>query len=166
MAHLIAPITVEGIEMCCDPITRRTTEILIEAANAIGPNEWEIYRAAAYWDSESNPSAESEEPVSGTVVFGVCCGTQVVLEVWGEIEILNTGYDWLEVRLNGAREFYHESTEVTDADPWGKVAVGPFNVTINLPERPCGNIIEIDGSTDDAIANNDVWWKAKILSIQ
>ncbi len=152
--------------MCCDPVTRRTTEILIEAANAIGPNEWEIYRAAAYGDSESNPSAESEEPISGTVVFGVCCGTQVVLEVWGEIEILNTGYDWLEVRLNGAREFYHESTEVTDADPWGKVAVGPFNVAINLPDRACGNIIEIDGSTGDEIANNDVWWKAKVISIQ
>ena len=165
MAHLIAPITVEGIEMCCDPVTRRTTEILIEAANAIGPNEWEIYRANAYGDSESNPSAESEEPISGTVVFGVCCAKQVVLNLWGEIETLNDGFDWVEVRLNGARQFYYESTKTTD-DAWDKVAVGPFNVVIDLPDRACGNIIEIDGSTDDAIANNDVWWKARILLIQ
>ena len=165
MAHLIAPIMVGGVEMCCDPATRRTAAVLIESASEIAPSEWEIFRSAAYGDSESNPSAESEEPVGGTVVFGICCGTQVVLEVWGEIEILNTGFDWLEVRLNGVRQFYHESTEVSGADPWGKVAVGPFNVTINLDERPCGHIIEIEGSTGDEIANNDVWWRAKVVSI-
>jgi hypothetical protein len=38
-------------------------------------------------------------------------------------------------------------------------------VTINLDERPCGHIIEIEGSTKDEIANNDVWWRAKVVSI-
>jgi len=165
MAHLIAPILVEGVELCCDPATRRTVEVLIEAANEIAQNEWEIFRATAYGDPESNPQAESAETIAGTVVFGVCCASQVVIEVWGEIETLNTGYDWLEVRLNGAQEFYHESTE-TSEDPWDKVAVGPFTVTLNLTDRPCGNIIEIDGSTGDAIANNEVWWRAKLVSIQ
>lgn len=164
MAHLIAPIIVEGVEMCCDPATKRTTEILIEAASEIAQDEWEIYRATASGDSESNPSAESDEPVSGTVVFGVCCANQVVLEVWGQIETLNDGYDWLEVRLNGNQAFYHESTD-TSEDAWETIAVGPFTVTLNLDERPCGHIIEIDGSTGDGIANNDVWWRAKIVSI-
>ena len=164
MAHLIAPITVEGVEMCCDPALRRTTAVLIEAATEPGLGEWEIYRATASGDSGSNPSAESEGAISGTVVFGVCCATQVVLNLWGEIETLNDGFDWVEVRLNGVRAFYHESTKTTD-DPWDKVAVGPFNVTLNLADRACGNIIEIDGSTGDQIANNDVWWRAQLISI-
>lgn len=109
-------------------------------------------------------ASELMAPVSGTVVFGVCCASQVVLEVWGEIETLNDGYDWLEVRLNGVREFYHESTSTTE-DPWDSIAVGPFTVTLNLADRACGHIIEIDGSTGDEIANDNVWWRAKLVSI-
>ena len=164
MAHLITPITVESVEVCCDPATRHTPVVLIESATEIEADEWELFRATASGDSESNPSAETIDPVSGTVVFGVCCASQVVLEVWGEIETLNDGYDWLEVRLNGVRAFYHESTKTTE-DPWDSIAVGPFTVTLNLNDRPCGNIIEIDGSTGDEIANDNVWWRAKLVSI-
>ncbi len=164
MAHLIAPILVEGVELCCDPATRRTPEVLVEAANEIAPGEWEIFRATAPGDPESNPSAESDGPVAGTVVFGVCCAARVEIEVWGEIETLNTGFDWIEVRLNGVREFYHESTESSE-DPWDKIAVGPFAVILDLADRACGNLIEIDGSTGDEIANNDVWWRARVAAI-
>lgn len=165
MAHLIAPITVEGNELCCDPTNRRTTEVLIEAATEIALGEWEIYRATASGDEESNPQAESAGVVEGAVVFGVCCASTVELELWGEIETLNTGFDWVEVLLNGAQEFYHESTETTE-DPWDSIAVGPFPVTLNLEDRPCGNIIEISGSTGDEIANDNVWWRARLMSIQ
>ena len=165
MAHLITPITVEGVEVCCDPATRHTPVVLIESATEIAADEWEIFRATAYGDEISNSDAKStEEAVSGTVVFGVCCASQVVLEVWGEIETLNDGYDWLEVRLNDVRAFYHESTKTTE-DPWDSIAVGPFTVTLNLDDRPCGHIIEIDGSTGDEIANDNVWWRAKLVSI-
>jgi hypothetical protein len=164
MAHLITPIMVEGNELCCDPVTLRTTEVLIESATEISPDQWEIFRATAYGDEMSNSDAKSTETVSGTVVFGICCASQVVLEVWGEIETLNDGYDWLEVRLNGVREFYHESIK-TSEDPWDSVAVGPFTVTLNLDDRPCGHIIEIDGSTGDDIANDNIWWRARLVSI-
>ena len=165
MAHLITPISVEGVEVCCDPATRHTPVVLIESASEIAADEWEVFRANAYGDENSNSDATStEQAVSGTVVFGVCCASQVVLEVWGVIETLNDGYDWLEVRLNGTREFYHESVSTTE-DPWDAIAVGPFTVTLNLQDRACGNIIEIDGSTGDDIANNNVWWRARLVSI-
>lgn len=168
MAHIIAPMIIEGVEMCCDPVTRRTIEILIEDATVVGPDEWEIYRAQAYGDSTSNPQAQSnentEEAVSGAVVFGVCCGTQVVLELWGEIETLNNGYDTIEVLLNGQQQFYYESQQTT-SDPWDTIPVGPFTITLALPDRPCGNVININGSTGDAIANNNVWWRARLVSI-
>ena len=164
MAHLITPITVEGVEVCCDPATRHTPVVLIESATEIATDQWEVFRATAYGDEITNSDAKSAGVVAGTVVFGVCCASQVVLEVWGEIETLNDGYDWLEVRLNGVRAFYHESTS-TSTDPWDSIAVGPFTVTLNLADRPCGHIIEIDGSTGDEIANDNVWWRAKLLSI-
>ena len=46
-----------------------------------------------------------------------------------------------------------------------EIAVGPFDVTLNLVDRACGNIIEIDGSTGDEVANNDVWWRARLITI-
>ncbi len=86
MAHLITPITVEGVEVCCNPATRHTPVVLIEAASEIAPDQWEIFRATAYGDEITNSDAKStEEAVSGTVVFGVCCASQVILEVCGEI---------------------------------------------------------------------------------
>jgi len=164
MAHLIAPILVEGVELCCDPATKRTTEVLLDAATEISPDEWEIFRATAPGDPTSNPDAESASVVEGAVVFGVCCASTVELELWGNIETFNFGFDWIEVRLNGVQQFLHESPG-TSSDPWDTIAVGPFSVTLTLPDRPCGNIIEIEGSTRDEVANNDVWWRARLVSI-
>jgi len=164
MPHLITPILVEGVPLCCDPVARRTTEVLIDSAVEIAPDEWEIFRATAWGDETSNPQAESTEVVEGAVVFGVCCASSVQLEVWGEIETLDAGWDWLEVRLNGTRAFHHESAD-TSEDPWDTVAVGPFTVDLTLDERPCGHLIEIEGSTGDLTANNNVWWRARLVSI-
>ena len=164
MAHLISPIMIEGNELCCDPDTKRTEVILLDAATEISSDEWELFRATAYGDEESNEEAESTETISGSVVFGVCCASTVSIELSGNIETLNTGYDRVEVRLNGERKFYFESTETTE-EPWDTIAVGPFNVTLSLEDRPCGHIIEIDGTTGDEIANNDVWWRAKLVTI-
>ena len=114
MAHLITPMTIGGADYCCDPTTRHTPVILTGAATEIAPDEWEIFRATADGDEESNPEAASASSVSGTVSFGVCCASQVELEVWGEIETLNDGYDGLEMRLNGVQQFFHESTSTTE----------------------------------------------------
>ena len=164
MAHLISPIMIEGNELCCDPNSKRTDVILLDAATEISSSEWELFRATAFGDEASNEQAESTETVGGAVTFAICCASQVQLEVWGEIETLNTGFDWIEVRLNGERMFYHESTETTE-DGWDTVAVGSFSVTLSLEDRPCGNVIEIEGSTGDETANNDVWWRAKLVAI-
>jgi len=43
--------------------------------------------------------------------------------------------------------------------------VGPFTVDLSLDERPCGHLIEIEGSTGDLTANNNVWWRARLVSI-
>ncbi|MBP7948926.1 MAG: hypothetical protein KA004_04660 [Verrucomicrobiales bacterium] len=150
MAHLITPIRIDGFPYCCDPVTRRTEALLGGMAAVVGENEWEIYRVQ-----------QGEGAVSGSLRFGVCCATTVDIELTGEIETLNTGYDNIEVLLNGEREFFHESLDTSD-DPDETIHLGPILVTLTLTDRPCGHLIEIRGGTVDGIANNDVWWRATV----
>lgn len=164
MAHLIAPILVDGVLKCCQPGLGRTTATLAGDANEIAANSWEVYRATAFGDPGSNPDAESAEVGEGSVIFGICCGNQIELELEGQIETLNSGFDNIEVLLNGVQQFFFESIG-TSTDPWAATPAGPFNVAIPLPDRPCGNVIEITGSTIDTIANNDVYWNATIVGI-
>lgn len=164
MAHLISPIEIGGEHYCCSPSTKRTEAVLTGAANEIGDSEWELFRATASGNAESNEQAESEGIVGGTVTFGICCATGIELLLTGNIETLNTGYDTIRVLLNGQEVFYYESTE-TSEDPWETTGAGPFTVSLSLSDRPCGNIVEIQGTTVDEVANNDVWWRAKVVSI-
>jgi hypothetical protein len=150
MAHLIMPIILDGEAYCCQPATRRTAAILSDAATELSPNQWEIYRAA-----------QDNTIKTGAVKFGVCCAKQIVITLEGEIETLNDSYDWIRVLHNGIEVFFHESTQ-TSEDPDDAVAVGPFAVTLELEDRPCGHIFEITGSTGDGNANNDVFWKATV----
>jgi hypothetical protein len=150
MAHLIAPIDLDGVPTCCHPATKRTEAILSHSAIELGPNHWEIYRA-------DEPGAFRR----GAVKFGVCCAQQVRITLRGVVETLNNGYDWIEVKHNEARAFYFESSK-TSEDPDQTVEAGPFLVELYLEDRPCGHIIEILGSTNDNIANNQVWWEASL----
>jgi hypothetical protein len=150
MAHLIAPIQIDGQALCCQPATKRTEAVLGGMAAAIGANEWEIYRAA-----QDNTVKE------GSVAFGICCAQGIEITLTGQIETLNDGYDWIEVIHNGQQVFRHQSTDTSD-DPDETVAAGPFTLTLPLDDRPCGHLIEIRGSTGDGQANNDVWWRAAV----
>jgi len=151
MAHLITPIILDGEAYCCQPATRRTVAILKNAATELAPNQWEIYRA--YQDNT---------PKQGSVKFGICCATNIEITLNGQIETLNSGYDWIRVYHNGAEVFFRESADTSD-DPDDTVTVGPFVVSLPLEDRPCGHIIEITGSTGDGIANNDVFWRASVV---
>lgn len=150
MAHLIAPIDIDGTPLCCQPETRRTEAVLSGSATELSPNHWEIYRA--YQGAGS---------MDGAVKFGVCCATQVKIVLNGVLETLNDGFDFIHVHHNKAEVFSFRSTKSSD-DPDDTVPAGPFTVTIPLEDRPCGHIIEISGSTGDHIANNNVWWQAQL----
>lgn len=150
MAHLIAPIDIDGTPLCCQPATKRTDAILSGSATELASNEWEIYRAYS-----------GEGTKSGSVKFGVCCATEVTIVLTGQIETFNGGYDWIRVFHNGVEVFYFASTD-TSEDEDETVPAGPFTVSLPLTDRPCGHIIEITGSTEDHIANNDVWWRAEV----
>ena len=150
MAHLITPILIDGQLRCCQPATKRTEAVLTGSASELAPNEWEIYRA--YQDGSTR---------SGSVKFGICCATQIEITLNGEIETLNTGFDWIEVHHNGQQVFRHQSTD-TSEDPDETIPAGPFNIVLALDDRPCGHLIEITGSTGDGVANNDVWWQASV----
>jgi hypothetical protein len=163
MAFIIVPIDVLGTKYCCDPALRRTTAILSGEATELAQNEWKLFEANAYGDSSSNPTALSEAPVTGIVTFGVCCATGISFVLSGNLETYANGFDVLEVALNGNRVAYYTSAEST-TDAWQTTGVS-YNLTVELPERPCGNVIQISGSTRDDTANNGVWWKAKITSI-
>lgn len=150
MAHLIAPIDIDGTPLCCQPATKRTEAILSGSATEIATNHWEIYRAY-----------KGEGTKSGSVKFGICCATGVTITLTGQIETLNDDFDFIQVLHNGVEVFYRSSTDTSD-DEDETVPVGPFSVTLTLTDRPCGHIIEITGSTKDHIANNDVWWRAEV----
>ena len=150
MDHLITPIEIQGVPYCCQPATKRTEAILGGMATELGPNQWEIYRAA-----QDNTVKE------GSVTFGICCAQGLEITLNGQIETLNDGYDWIEVIHNGQQVFRHQSTDTSD-DPDETVAAGPFTVSLSLDDRPCGHLIEIRGSTGDGQANNDVWWQAVV----
>ena len=150
MPHLIVPILVDGVPLCCQPGTKRTEAVLSGSATLLGLNSWEIYRAI------QNATAQA-----GSVKFGICCATQVVITLHGMIETLNSGYDWIRVLHNDVEVFYHESTD-TSEDPDETVAAGPFTITLALEDRPCGHLIEITGATGDGAANNNVWWQATV----
>ena len=148
--HLIVPIYVGTELKCCVPDLMRTEAVLSGAANQIAENEWEIYRAAG------------TVQVEGSVKFGICCAKQVGIYLTGRIETLDSGYDNIQVIHNGEQVFFFQSTEDGQEDEDATVSVGPFHVSINLDDRPCGHMIEISGGTVDDRANNDVWWKASV----
>ena len=165
MAHLIVPVPIDNVLRCCDPETRRTKALLEGSAVSTGPNEWRVYEASAPGSPETNERAESEDVIEGAVKFGICCASVLELELEGRIETLNTGFDWIEVWINGERVFDFESTETTE-DPWDTISAGPFTLSFSLDDRPCGHVIEIRGSTGDEVANNGVWWDARVLDIR
>jgi len=180
MPHLLTPITINGTKYCVDTGTKRTDVVLEGDAAADGTDQWELFRATAVPDVPpgTNPEAESPDAVTprtyeGKVTFGVHGATEVELEIWGEIEVKNDGYDWCRVTLNPGTvdesvEFYEESEDYGSGDWFATVAnptSGVHTVTITLASRPCGNVIEIEGSTGDEKANNTTWWKVKIVSI-
>lgn len=170
MDFIITPITVDGQPKCCDPITRRTDAILKDRAQEIGPDHWELFRTVAIGNPQINKQASdnSDPPTKGSVIFGICCATSIQLELTGQVEVRNAGYDLVRVFLNDSTtpEFEAGSTQSLGSDfAWDNEPSGPHDVTISLPQRPCGNIIRIEGTTKDGIANNDIWWRAKIISI-
>ena len=167
MAHLIVPMEFDGDLYCCDPATRRTTALLSGAASEIAASEWEVFHASAWGDPSTNPNAYSTATSTGAVKFGVCCASEVVLELTGQMETLSSGFDWIEIKLNGTRVYFQASVS-SGTDPWDTESAGPVTVTLELTDRPCGHVIEIIGSTGingGLTANNDVWWRAKIISI-
>lgn len=150
MPFLITPIKVDGTQYCCQPETRRTQAILSGAARELALNSWEVYRAT------------KDGPVKqGSVKFGVCCADKVDISLSGNIETLNSNFDWIEVLHNDSQVFRHASTSSSE-DPDETIPAGPFLVSIDLDERPCGHIIEIRGSTEDTVANNGVVWQAEV----
>lgn len=170
MSHLILPIDIEGTKYCCQASTKRTEAILnssvfvdgeipdpfIPVSLELDPNNFQIYRA------------QQGEDVSGSVKFGICCASLIVITLDGEIETLNDEFDNIRVLHNGDEVFYFESTERESSesnppDPDETIPVGPFVVSIPLVDRACGHIIEISGETVDGFANNDVFWQASIV---
>lgn len=170
MSHLIQPIAIDGSKYCCQAATKRTEAILdslvlvngeipdpfIPVSLELDPNNFQIYRA------------QQGEDVFGSVKFGICCASSIVITLEGEIETLNDGWDRIRVLHNGAEVFYFESTqressESNPPDPDETISVGPFVVSIPLVDRACGHIIEITGETGDHFANNDVGWRASIV---
>lgn len=161
---LFSTIDVNGSPECCkDSLGGRTDEAITGDAALVSPGKWMLFNPQAPGDAGSNPDAEAPAEL-GTVEFGLCCATEIVLTLEGEIETLNTGYDSITVRLNGGI-VYTQSSVSTTADPWDKIAITPFDVTIPLTPQACGNIITITGDNVDDTANNDVWWTAEIKSI-
>ena len=116
---------------------------------------------------------------SGSVRFGVCCAYDLTIDLSGNMRAVFDGRDWIEVLLNGVRQFYKESSAADGAAWWlanhGIVVTNPHatyphtdSVTIILDQLVCGDVIEIRGASGTVHATDpeswapDIGWTATI----
>lgn len=158
MAFLVTPITIDGEPLCPDAVTRLTSAVLSGSASQLSDTTWQVWRAQCSGDSTSNPTAATEDIVTGSVLFGCSAASSLTLTLNGVLEGLNSEYDNIEVLHNGTRVFFAESESTSTTNAWDTISSGPHTVVIPLPERPCGHIIEIRGSSVDEVANNGTGW--------
>ena len=165
MAHLIQPILIDEGRHCCDLTLKRTAAILaFDAAETLVPNKWRVYHAQAIGTPETNPGASSGGIVSGSVKFGICCASEIMLTLTGNVEVDGDDdipLDWIEILHNNVRvpgAYYRVPYSDSDENPYGTqiIELGPFD--IDLTDRPCGHIFEIRGDTGDSLKNNNVYW--------
>ena len=143
MAHLITPIIIDGTQMCCDATTRRTDAVLFDDATAAGANIWKV-------------EAAIDESKVGTIIFGICCASEVVLKVTATGDgVYNYGLVWISSSV--ATEHFYTTSYITSYT---------HTETITLSDRACGNTISV-------IFNPVVYsggtaplkWELEILSI-
>lgn len=110
------------------------------------------------------PDASTNRTYEGSVSFGVCCVTGLEFDIMGQIETLNSGYDFLSIALNGVEQYYKQSSADGLGDSTANIG---FSDTYVMPitPKPCGNIVTLTASTVDEFANNDIYWQVGITPL-
>ena len=105
--------------------------------------------------------------VFGSARFGVCCQLHLYVRVLGSMRAKYDGRDYLQILLNDQSVFFKASDREDGVSYWVSQGLGdpmlpgypddqmpewyvyPHDevVRIDMPERACGNVIEIRGST-------------------
>jgi len=158
MNYPIVPIRLsDDLYHCIDPVTKRTEFVTFGDAGFIGGEGWYLYECPVLESCSDLGSSSSERAYSGFLEFGVSCGvTSVTINYEGLVERLNTGFDQLNIYLNG--DVVHREQSTQSGGPCDTEFIkGSFTIEIDST-RPCGNIIGIEGSTLDSVANNGVYW--------
>ena len=183
MTFLVTPIILSDFELhCINPITMMTDFLSAgDATYDSGSNEWTLYECPILTPPNpipTNDTANSTRVYAGYLEFATSCGVSAVnIELDGQLETHNDGWDYIQVYVNGSLFFaessvqaqYSESEGTYDyvtfwTKPYETVANLTSTLQIPLTPIPCGNIIQINASTGDEIANNNTYWKAVITA--
>ena len=146
MAHLITPIEVGGIVKCCSATTRRTTATLTPVAVAAGTDKWTLTALGG-----------SGVGVSGSIVFGICCASEVVVKIAGTgngAPIDNSVFAF--INLNGNQEHSYSGTDVTSYTHTETMALGDI---------ACGNIVYVTFIAAVTVPSVNFIWELEIISI-
>lgn len=157
MAFIISQIQINGAPYCCDPSTMMTQGITTGDAEDLGVELFKLFHTPPFPED-----GNSGRVYEGTVTFGVCCAKKVTIVANGRIETLNANFERFRIYLNGeTKDEWFVASEDTSDDRLETVSTVRI-FEIPLEDMPCGNIVKIEATTEDAIANNEVFWYAQV----
>ena len=172
---LITPIKIDGTHYCLQTsgltVPIRSNDATIGAKvgpvsgsglpTLTGDNVFNIYQAQG-----SAPNFDTDR-TEGQIKFGVHqCAESVAIQVAGRADTYGTGFDTLDINIDGVSIKDFESDNSTPDPP----AVAPFSNTKTFDEtvtktfstdKPCGHIVIISGASG-TFANNNVGYDVKI----
>ena len=126
-----------------------------------GDNVFNVYQAIGTGSSFSSPR------ISGSIKFGVTpCAEKIDIEVVGQADIYGSGYDTLDITIDGTQVAFFQSITTNPPTPFtpplNQVTQYNQTVTHNFSEpKVCGHIVEISGKSG-SVANNNVGYDVKI----
>lgn len=161
---IVTPSFKKGVKKCCD-----NGIVIGEPFNGakydVNDNSWTLFQTPTSGSSGIDENAQTDDLYVGAITFGICCATGVRVNLTGQIEMLDYGFDWASVAVNGIQKWEKRSLDKTPDDTLEdrfKNEIVSATLELPLDPRPCGNIISIIASTQDRSANNDIYWKASI----
>ena len=174
---LITPILIDGTHYCLqdDGLTvpilggmaSTTPKVVVTAGGPrfSGDNVFNIYQSNP--GPGDNERYEDDVVRTGSIKFGVHqCAESINIRVYGRADTYDTGFDTLDITIDGVSIKNFESDASTPIPP----AAAPFSNTKTFNETvihtfatdiPCGHIVDISGASG-TVYNNNVGYDVKI----
>jgi len=144
----------------------------------------------ALFGHDTNSCSGPTTAIKGAVSIGICCATSITLKVTGLLSRWYDNVDSLNISLNGANVYSHDSDTaegVTIAGPLPPVPTPPIDpeywshlcytyeeeITISLSTEPCGDVLVIESDSVTSrkhpnwpnVPDRLSGWEVRVLSI-